>query len=246
MDLLKHFFYNIGGTVVFIPPRPHKLARISLESAVIKRGTFNGKYNSLSPKKREDLASSYIQNLHKNRLIPVVPFGGSFVVACKTFFKKKDRQEFLAKVGSKSGIYLIEYKEDPNIYYIGQASNFRNRFNSHFQAKSQGKFHKLLRLVGRKAFNVYIVEVCPLEKLGERENYYLSHYKPILNTIYSTSTAPYKARVKVGRTLSSELLDLKKIFNSSARNRGGLPVYVLDLNVKNGLNAKGAILKLLS
>lgn len=185
------------------------------------------------------MVSPFTQKLYENRIVPVIPFNQKYVVAtCTQFSNQKVRREFLTKVGSKSGIYLIEYKRDIKIYYIGQASNFQNRFVSHSQTKTKSKFHKLLRLVGWEQFNVSIIELCPREKLGERENYYLYLYKPILNTIYSTSTVPYKAKVKVQRTLSSELIGLKKNLDSSGYDRAMVPVYVLDLNVNRKFKVK--------
>ncbi len=137
-------------------------------------------------------------------------------------------------MGSESGIYIIVYKKDPKVYYIGQASNFKNRFTAHSRTKTQSKFHKLLRLEGWGEFSVGIIELCPREKLGEKENYYLNLYKPLLNSIYSTSTVPYKVKHKANRTLSSELLTRKNlIFRAKRQAKGAVnPVYVYGLNDK--------------
>jgi hypothetical protein len=66
------------------------------------------------------LHSLYINELYKDRAAPVIPFNREFILAtCTNFYEKKIRDAFLKEWGSKSGIYLIEYKYDPLIYYIG-------------------------------------------------------------------------------------------------------------------------------
>ena len=79
-----------------------------------------------------------------------------------------------------------------------------------------------------------ILQLCPREKLGEKENFYLNLYKPLLNSIYSTSTVPYKVKYKANRTLSSELLTRKNlIFRTKRQGKGVVnPVYVYGLDNK--------------
>lgn len=72
---------------------------------------------------------------------------------------------------TKGCIYIIEYKYDPLIYYIGRTTLFKRRFNNHLKAESGNKLHVFLNLVGWEHFNISIIEVCSPELQGARENY---------------------------------------------------------------------------
>lgn len=48
----------------------------------------------------------------------------------------------------KGGIYLIQYKDDLNIFYIGRAINFKRRLNMHLKTKTNDKFHLFANFVG--------------------------------------------------------------------------------------------------
>lgn len=90
---------------------------------------------------------------------------------------------FLKEWGDKGGIYLIQYKFDPNVYYIGRTNKISVRLKSHIKHSLSNRFHVFAaKLVGWENFEFSIVEVCPLEKQGTRENWYLQEYLPLLNT----------------------------------------------------------------
>lgn len=91
-----------------------------------------------------------------------------------------------------------------------------------------------MRLEGWGLFSVGILQLCPREKLGEKENFYLNLYKPLLNSIYSTSTVPYKVKDKTNRILSSELLTRKNLIFRTRRQGKGVvnSVYVYGLDSK--------------
>lgn len=103
------------------------------------------------------LHTSFIKELYRDRNAPVKPFNRDLILASCTncldknktsdfflfFFQKKNK-----KWGSKSGIYIIEYKYDPLIYYIGRSLIFKRRFYNHFKADSSTKLHVFLKLVG--------------------------------------------------------------------------------------------------
>jgi len=68
---------------------------------------------------------TYINQLYKDRAAPVIPFNREFILdTCTNFYDKNARGAFLKEWGSKSGIYLIEYKYDPLVYYIGRNYSF--------------------------------------------------------------------------------------------------------------------------
>lgn len=101
---------------------------------------------------------------------------------------KSLKSAFLERWGTKPCIYLIEYKYDPLVYYIGRTTLFKRRWNNHLKAESGNKLHLFLNLVGWEHFNISIIEECTPDKLGLRENYYLQKYVPLLNSVFYSST----------------------------------------------------------
>ena len=71
--------------------------------------------------------------------------------------KAEQRVLFFNKFNNKGGIYLIQYKDDLNIYYIGRAKNFKNRLNINLKTKVTDKFHLFANLVGWAKFNFSII-----------------------------------------------------------------------------------------
>jgi predicted GIY-YIG superfamily endonuclease len=50
-------------------------------------------------------------------------------------------------------IYLIEYKYNPIVYYIGRTNLFKRRISNHLLANSNNKFHLFINLIGWEHFN---------------------------------------------------------------------------------------------
>lgn len=103
----------------------------------------------------------YIQNLFKDRIAPVIPFDRSLIKgSCLNYTDKVSKAKFLK--GSKVGIYLIEYKHYPNIYYIGpwpgkaRTNQIKKRLYEHSKAESNSKFHLFLRLTGPVGASILI------------------------------------------------------------------------------------------
>lgn len=90
---------------------------------------------------------------------------------------------FLKKYKNKGGIYLIQCKLDPKIYYIGRTKNFKKRLNAHLNSKLNYKLYLFANLLGWSNFNFSIIEICDFSIQKERENFYLKKYLPILNTV---------------------------------------------------------------
>jgi len=182
----------------------------------------------------KSLHALYISELYKDRIAPVIPFNRESILAtCTKFSDKKFRNSFLKEYGSNSGIYIIEYKYDPLIYYIGRTTLFKRRFHNHLKADSGSKLHLFLNLVGWEHFNISIVEICTTSKLGSRENFYLQKYLPILNSVFSSSIT----EVLINKTLKSKLEDLKlsNYSLSSADTKNRVPLYIYDID-DNGIN----------
>lgn len=83
----------------------------------------------------------------------------------------------------KSGIYMFKNLLN-NAVYIGQSSNIYKRVNSHhlYEYKNENngcyytKFYSALRKYGLDNFEVFLLEECDIEKLNEREIYYISKF----------------------------------------------------------------------
>lgn len=72
------------------------------------------------------------------------------------------------------GIYKITKKSDGKCY-IGQSNNIKRRFQEHIRRK-QLPIEQAIQKYGMDAFNYEILEECPIEKLDEREKYWIAYY----------------------------------------------------------------------
>lgn len=185
------------------------------------------------PKKRigddlKDLHSVYVKALFTDRNAPVKSFNHTLIATCYLCLDKDKKSEFLKEWGSKSCIYLIQYKYNPLIYYIGRTTLLKRRFNNHLKADTGSKLHVFLSLVGMENFNFSIVEVCTPEEQGARENYYLQKYLPLLNTTFSSAFS----ESAIYANLTSKLATLK-LKSDPHTNGKAIPVYVYDINDKH-------------
>lgn len=80
------------------------------------------------------------------------------------------------------GIYKFTNKVNGKVY-IGQSVNISQRKNMHFfnsykldNRDSKTYFHKAIRKYGVDNFEHEIIELCPKEKLNEREMYWIAYY----------------------------------------------------------------------
>jgi NADH dehydrogenase/NUMOD1 domain/GIY-YIG catalytic domain len=180
-------------------------------------------------------SEEYIQEIFKDRVAPVIPFDRNLIKdSCFNYTDKILKAKFLKEWGTKAGIYLIEYKYYPNIYYIGRTNLFKKRFFEHSKAESNSKFHLFIRLIGIEHFNFHIIEVSPVSKLGEKETYYLQKYIPILNSVFSSSIT----EGVIKQSLSLKLKDLR-FTNKTLDSRDAL-VYVYEYTEKE-INPKATI-----
>lgn len=75
----------------------------------------------------------------------------------------------------KSGIYKIENLLNKHCY-IGQSKDIYNRYHKHhkYDYKIEGKtynfqLYQAMRKYGLENFSITVLELCPIEKLNERE-----------------------------------------------------------------------------
>ena len=90
--------------------------------------TSQDKIDSNNSNKDKD---EYIQDLFKDRIAPVIPFNRNLIKgSCLNYTDRISKAKFLKEWGSKVGIYLIEYKYYPNIYYIGRTNLLKKDYLS--------------------------------------------------------------------------------------------------------------------
>jgi hypothetical protein len=181
--------------------------------------------------------------LHKNRTVPVKPFESITVDTCDNITSVKQRSTFFKKYKNKgvrllinfyhamhdnkfisAAIYIFQFKNNTNIYYIGRTNNFKKRFKAHLNTSGHGtaalrkdKFHLFANLIGWNNFNFSIVEICDTSIQQLRENYYLNEYSPLLNTILKSNLNEFqinkglylKLKEKQGK-IKQALLRLKR------------------------------------
>ncbi len=150
-----------------------------------------------------------INTLYKDRIAPVIPFTHPTLISCSNFMDKEEKSKLLKKLSdliSKRGgrdlgvIYIFQYKYDPNVYYIGKTTSLNARLTAHLTKDKFDKYHLTAKKLGWSNFTLSIVEICKISDLAVRENFYLFHYKPILNTVFRSS---YSASVKKKVNLKS-------------------------------------------
>ena len=92
-----------------------------------------------------------------------------------TYFKKKWE--------NKSGIYKITFLPCRLFTYYGSSNNIGRRIKYHYYntGKQQTYLGNFVKLFGWSAFSVILIEECNLNKLQEREDWYLNKFKPLLN-----------------------------------------------------------------
>lgn len=140
----------------------------------------------------DNLNKDIIKELYKNRVAPVKAFSEKVLISCLNILDLEKRTEFFDSLKElpnydKGGIYLLQYKHDPFVYYIGRTSSFSVRFKSHIKHKTSDKFHVFANLVGWNNFTVSIIEICDKSEHGLRENFYLQKYLPLLNSTFNSN-----------------------------------------------------------
>lgn len=163
-------------------------------------------FHSFSPRLNNNNHDNIIKVLYKNRIAPIKIFDLEVVDTCKNITSNEQRSLFFNKYNNKGGIYLIQFKEDLSVYYIGRSNNFKKRLQIHLKTRLKDKFHLFANLVGWDQFDFSIVEICDLNLQLERENFYLQKYLPLLNTVFKSSFSDSK----LYDTLYSKLKSLQK------------------------------------
>lgn len=161
---------------------------------------------SLLPELSQTTIFRAIKGLYRDRVAPVTAFVDKILATCPNILDPQVRDAFLDQWGNLGGIYVIQFKHNPLIFYIGRTTNFRSIFNAHVRFNNKDKFHLFARLVGWENFNLHIVKLCPKSKQGQLENFYLQKYLPLLNSTLISHTS----ETSITQSLS-DLLESRKI-----------------------------------
>ena len=123
---------------------------------------------------------------------------------------------FRNKWNGISGIYKITFLPFRLFTYYSSSSNLGMRFKYHYYngPKQRNFLGFFLKTFGWTKFSITVIEVCPKDKLGVRENWYLSKYQPILNVLMSSGEDPRQPGIILRLTQSkiSETLIGRKDF----------------------------------
>jgi group I intron endonuclease len=108
-----------------------------------------------------------------------------------------DKAQILSDNLNKSGIYMWKNLQNDK-RYIGSSNNLRVRFLKYFNTNSlrKKKYMAICCAIlkhGYSNFSLTIIEYCEAEQCLEREDFYLSSWKPEYN-INPKATAPFSGR----------------------------------------------------
>lgn len=78
------------------------------------------------------------------------------------------------------GIYKITNISN-NQCYIGQSINIEKRWKDHQRALDNYAIHKALRKYGIQNFTFEIIELCKVEELNTKEQYWIKYYNSYIN-----------------------------------------------------------------
>ena len=118
------------------------------------------------------------------------------------------------------GIYKITRKENGKSY-IGQSNDIERRFSEH-KSKKDIPIEIAIQKYGVDAFTFEIIEECPLEKLDEREIYWINYYNTYKGFGYNCSSGGGNNRGENnGRTklTNEDVAYIRECYNLHMRRR---------------------------
>lgn len=119
---------------------------------------------------------------------------------CKYF--NKNHTNFYKKWKGNSGIYKITFLPFRLFTYYGSSKDLGLLFKYHyFNTPKEFTFLGLfIKTFGWECFSVTVVELVKVNKLTERENWYLKTFMPILNILTKSKTDPRKIKFRSAET----------------------------------------------
>lgn len=124
---------------------------------------------------------------------------------------KGNHSKFIKKWWGTSGIYKITFLPFRLFTYYGSSVNLGERLKYHYYntPKQTTLLGLFINTFGWDMFSVTIVELVPSGDLKKREDWYLTNFMPLLNTLISSSTDTRSSntksivtRLKISKALS--------------------------------------------
>lgn len=136
--------------------------------------------HTYSESKKEAMISGIAENQwpYINLLaIGYVKKWGRICFSSKELIEQVEQWYHLQEDKRKSGIYKITNLKN-NLVYIGQTKDFNARKNSHWRLDKEcdSPLHQDMKTLGLDYFKFEIIEKCDLDKLDEREKYWINFY----------------------------------------------------------------------
>jgi len=195
------FFFLVPSLLITFnspPSLSNALAFIFFGPRLVEKSCDN---NNLNQKQLQDIINLFLKNIKilNNNFIPTIK-------DCFDFSNDHNRLKFCNDLSNVSGIYMIKFKYDNRLFYIGRASNLNIRLRNHFLRliNYNNRLGLFINVVDWENLSVHILFTCNEEQLEVKELYYIKKYLPTLNRKFSSH---YSNRVF--RTLT-QILALKQ------------------------------------
>lgn len=127
-------------------------------------------------KEVKDKVSLYIKNIFLND----IKYLGEYTetkLDCIHFNDKKSRNLFRKELVKKSGIYMLKYKHEKILFYIGKALDLSIRLRDHYTRSylSKSRLGLFIKLVGWSNISVHVIEFCSETQLDIRESFLIKN-----------------------------------------------------------------------
>jgi group I intron endonuclease len=188
-------------------------------------------------------AINKLEEKAKSKGIELKPLNATPLHSIHNILDVTERQKLYEKLRNTGeqlgGIYAIQYKYNPNIFYIGRAFEFSSRFASHITNLSKDArlftsnlFYNFVKSAGGwDNFTFHIIEFLPknIPLQIAQENFYFMKCNPILNTMSSGRYNPKKNLNKdpMSNNKQNNTLETK---NKNSRRAKLLWIYKIDIN----------------
>ena len=189
-------------------------------------------------------AINKLEQIAKSKRGELKPLNATILHTIHNVLDVNERKKLYEKLRNTGellgGIYAIQYKNNPNIFYIGRAFEFSSRLASHIrnsleyeQLFTTNLFYNFVKDAGGwENFTFHILEFLPknIPLQIEKENFYFMKYNPILNTMTSGRYNPKKSlnKDKLSENKTNNKLEVK---NKHSRRAKLLWIYKIDSNL---------------
>lgn len=205
------------------------------QSTIIFKRKFSTQINNKDININSINIDKAIETLYRDRKILPTPYNGhvlDFMLA-SDYFDLLKRRNFLRNWNGKNVIYLIQYKHDPLIYYIGKTSNLALRIKTHLtkynkiNSNLHTRFQSFISLAGVDQFIIKIINETSKLEINKLENKLILEYNPLLNTNFHSIP-----KSLVTNTFKENLLKLQSesILSNKGNLKNGYSVWVYKYN----------------